>query len=114
MLRDRNDELQAQGRKVKARALVYATESEVAARRVAQAETLPRVMGLEMRQPHKAAKLAKLRTEHTRSGAHPKYRMKKSKLHTVVRLKLKRLRADAWRALLVLPPVSMGTHGTAL
>ena len=109
-IRYRIVKLQAQGRNAKARALVYATESEIAARRIARDETFPRVMGLETRQPQKAAKLAKLRTEHTRSWEQLRYLKKKGKLHRVVLLKLKRLRADAWWTLLELPPVSAGTH----
>ena len=109
-LRYRIVKLQAQGRNAKARALVYATESEIAARRIARDETFPRVIGLETRQAQKAAKLAKLRTEHTRSWEQLRYLKKKGKLHRVVLLKLKRLRADAWWTLLELPPVSAGTH----
>ena len=65
-LRFRINQFQAQGRSAKARALVYATEREIAARRIARDETFPRVMGLETRQQLKAAKLATLKTEHTK------------------------------------------------
>ena len=109
-LRFRINKLQAQGRNAKARALVYATERETAARRIARDEAFPRVTGLETRQPLKAAKLATLRMEHSRSWEQLRYLKKKGKLHRVVLLTLKRLRADAWWTLLELPPVSVGTH----
>lgn len=108
-IRYRIVKLQAQGRSVKARSFVYTIESEIAARRIARDETFPRVMGLETRQPQKAAKLAKLRTEHTKSWEQLRYLKKKGKLHRVVLLTLKRLGADTWWTLLELPPVSVGT-----
>ena len=109
-LRFRIHKLQAQGRSTNARALVYATESEIAARRIARGETVPRVMGLATRQPLKAAKLATLKMEHSRSLEQLRCLKKKGKLHKVVLLTLKRLRADAWWTLLELPPVSVGAH----
>ena len=109
-IRYRIVKLQAQGRNVKARALVYATKSEIAARRIARDETSPRVVDLAARQPRKAATLATLRTEHTRSWEQLRYLKKKGKRHKVVLLTLKRLRADAWWTLLDLPSVSVGTH----
>ena len=39
---------------------------------------------------------------------------KKGKLHKVVLLALKRLRADAWWTLRELPPVSVGAHAIPL
>ena len=95
---------------MKARALVYATERETAARRISRGETCPRVMDLEARQPRKAAKLATLRTEHTKRWEQLRYLKKKGKQHRVVLLTLKRLRADAWWTYLELPPVSVGAH----
>ena len=90
--------------------MVYAIESEIAARRIARDETFRRVMDLEARQPRKAAKLAKLRTEHTKRWEQLRYLKKKGKLHRVVLLTMKRLRAGAWWTLLDVPPVSVGTH----
>ena len=113
-LRFRINNLQTQGRSANARALVYATESEIAARRKARDERFPRVMGLETRQPLKAAKLATLRMEHSRSWEQLRSLKKKSKLHKVVLLTLKRLRADAWWTLLELPAVSVGAHAIPL
>lgn len=113
-LRYRIEKRRAQGRKAKARALVYATDSEIATPRNARDETIPRVMGLEKRPPQKAAKLTKLRTEHTRCWAQLRYVKKKGRLHNAVLLKRTRLRADAWWTLLELPPSMWETHVIAL
>ena len=109
-IRYRIVKLHAQGRNVKARALVYATESEISARRLARDETFPRVMDLEARQTRKAAKLAKLRAEHTSSWEQLRDVKQKGTQHKVELLTLKRLRTDAWWTWLELPPVSVGTH----
>lgn len=114
VLRHRIDQLHSQGRKVKARALAYATERAVAARRIVRVAYVPRAVSLGKQQSEKAAMLAKHRTEHTFSWEHLRYVKKKGRLHMLVLLKLKRLRADAWRALRELPSVNLGAYVIAL
>ncbi len=86
-----------------ARALSYAVEAEIAARRAAREEQWPRTVGLDKRQPEKSLALKALKRQYDKAYQHRRQLRKTRQLHQHAVLTTKRLLREAWMILLAAP-----------
>ena len=86
-----------------ARALTYAVEAEVAARRAAREDMWPKTVGLHGRQPEKSVALATLKQQYDKAYQHLRHLRKSRQLHQHAVLTTKRLLHEAWMILLAAP-----------
>ena len=92
-----------QGGTAKARALVYAIEREIAARRAAREDKWPKTVGLERRQPEKKEALAALKRQYDRAYQRLRHLRKTGQLHAHASLATLRILREAWMILLDMP-----------
>ncbi len=95
---------------VRARALSYAVEAEIAARRAAREEQWPRTVGLDKRQPEKSLALKALKWQYDKAYEQLRQLRKTRKLRQHAVLATKRLLGEAWMILLAAPaPLPSGS-----
>ena len=88
----------------RARALVYAVEQEIAARRAAREDKWPKTSGLELRNPQKKTALVALKRQYDRAYQHLRHlRRTGQTLQAAARLTTQRILREAWMILLELP-----------
>ena len=89
---------------VRAHALVYAVEQEIAARRAAREDKWPKTSGMELRNPQKKAALVALKQQYDRAYQHLRHlRRSGQQLQAAARLTTQRLLREAWMILLDVP-----------
>ena len=86
-----------------ARVLVYAVETEIAARRAAREHTWPKTSGLDKRCPDHAAELTGFKRAYDKAYQSLRYLRNKGKLHGHVLLTTRRLMREAWMVYLAMP-----------
>ena len=95
--------LHGKRKKGQARVLIYAVETEIAARRAAREDTWPKTTGLDKRCPDLAAELTGLKRAYDKAYQSLRYLRKKGKPHGHALLTTRRLMREAWMLYLAMP-----------
>ena len=106
--------LQEAGKHHRARALAYAVEAEMGARRVARETRFPKTEGLARRDADKAARLDQLRPAYQEACDRLRYVHRTGKPEDFARLCIQRLLAQAWGVLLEMPVPLVGGDAIAM
>ena len=91
------------------RALIYAAESEIIARRCVRETQFPKTVGMSERDPLKAKRLKVLKLQYDKAYQRLRYLTKHGQPSLHILLSTRRLLGEAWATLLAIPtPLSSG------